>query len=481
MRGPISVRVDRPLFSVLFDHLFPGDGDEHGAVLAVGVCKSPRGTRLLAREVFMARDGVDYVPGTRGYRALTARFVAETSDYCASHNLGYLAVHCHGGRDEVAFSGDDLASHRRGYPALLDITGGPVGALVFAMGAVAGEIWARDGVFPLSHLTVVGPRVITLCPSPAAKPRRAGRSYDRQARMFGDLGQEILGSLKVGIIGAGGGGSLLSEWLSRLGVGHLVVVDYDRVDLTNLSRVVGATRRDAIAFLAESKNPVFKQVARRFARRKVFVARRVARQASPRIRFDAIPGSVLDEDVALLLKDSDFLFLASDTIQSRLVFNALVQQYLIPGAEVGAKVTVNRHDGKILDITVASRPVLPNPGGGCLECHELIPPGRLQEEALTEEDRRAQRYVDDETVAEPSVICLNVLSAAQVANDLMMMFTGLYQEGVNLQHGLWFVRERRLEPVDWRVDVHCPDCSIAARSRRGMGDRMRLPCRERRR
>ena len=205
--------------------------------------------------------------------------------------------------------------------------------------------------------------MITLCPSPAAKPRRAGRSYDRQARMFGDLGQEILGSLKVGIIGAGGGGSLLSEWLSRLGVGHLVVVDYDRVDLTNLSRVVGATRRDAIAFLAESKNPVFKQVARRFARRKVFVARRVARQANPRIRFDAIPGSVLDEDVALLLKDSDFLFLASDTIQSRLVFNALVQQYLIPGAEVGAKVTVNRHDGKILDITVASRPVLPNPGG----------------------------------------------------------------------------------------------------------------------
>ena len=52
--------------------------------------------------------------------------------------------------------------------------------------------------------------------------------------------------------------------------------------------------------------------------------------------------NVLDESIAMLLKDVDFLFLASDTIQSRLVFNALVQQSLIPGAQVGAKVSVSK-------------------------------------------------------------------------------------------------------------------------------------------
>lgn len=90
MNTPVSLRIDEPLFGQLFEHLFPGDHDEHGAVIAAGVATSDRGTRFLARELFLARDGTDYVPGTRGYRALTPRFVAEVSDYCAEQNLCYL-------------------------------------------------------------------------------------------------------------------------------------------------------------------------------------------------------------------------------------------------------------------------------------------------------------------------------------------------------------------------------------------------------
>jgi hypothetical protein len=36
-----------------------GDGDEHGAVIAAGTARSPRGNRLLARDLFLAKDGVD--------------------------------------------------------------------------------------------------------------------------------------------------------------------------------------------------------------------------------------------------------------------------------------------------------------------------------------------------------------------------------------------------------------------------------------
>src|SRR4051812_5409850 len=136
MIEPISLTMDDSLYRQLHNHLFPGDADEHGAVIVAGVAESPRGTRLLAREVFPARDGIDYVPGTYGYRALTARFVAERAGYCADQKLAYLAVHCHGLGDAVDFSPTDLASHERGYRALLDITeGGPVGGLVFASNA----------------------------------------------------------------------------------------------------------------------------------------------------------------------------------------------------------------------------------------------------------------------------------------------------------------------------------------------------------
>ena len=68
--------------------------------------------------------------------------------------------------------------------------------------------------------------------------------YDRQARMFGASGQEILSRMKVAVIGSGGGGSMLVEQLAHLGVGAIAVVDYDIVKVVNLSRVVGSTAAD---------------------------------------------------------------------------------------------------------------------------------------------------------------------------------------------------------------------------------------------
>ena len=76
-------------------------------------------------------------------------------------------------------------------------------------------------------------------PSPR-RARAAKPEYDRQVILFGDRGQEILGGQKVAVIGAGGAGSLINEYLARLGVGHIVAVDFDRLDRTNYPRVVGA-------------------------------------------------------------------------------------------------------------------------------------------------------------------------------------------------------------------------------------------------
>jgi len=462
MNTPINLAIDAPLFSKLYGHLFPGDEDEHGAVIAVGVAKTPTGTRLLAREVFLAQDGINYVPSKRGYRKLTAAFIAKAANYCAGQRLGYLAVHPHGGRDWVGFSQPDLESHERGYPALMAIVkDGPVGALVFAENAVAGDLWTPGGRFELDHLTVVGPSIRRLYPAPPSWPPHADPVYDRHARLFGDVGQHILGNLKVGIIGLGGGGSLINEALSRLGVGHIVAVDFDRVESTNLPRIVGATHDDA--------------EQRRF---KVHVAERVAREANPKIRYEAVVGTVVDQTTALLLADTDFLFLAGDSMQARLVFNALVHQYLIPGIQVGAKVPVDRKTGEIGNIFTTTRPVLPHPDGGCMHCHMLINAAKLQEEALPEGQRRAQRYVEHDDVPEPSVITLNMLSVAPAVNEFMMMFTGLYRENVSLLHLTDYVRERRLVTTAPRHEPLCLDCSDTPRSRRGRGDRARLPCRE---
>ncbi|HEU5413381.1 MAG TPA: ThiF family adenylyltransferase [Candidatus Angelobacter sp.] len=478
LKLPITLTIDEVLFNRLHQHLFPGDFDEHGAVIAAGIAQTPNGTRLLAREVFLAKDGVDYIPGTRGYRALTANFVAEKSDFCSTEGLCYLAIHNHGGFDSVGFSPDDVASHKRGYPALLQISNGiPVGALVFAKAAVAGEIWTTEGVFPLKNMKIVGKHTRLLYPSPQDMPRRSKRVYDRHARLFGDAGQEILRGLKIVIIGLGGGGSLLNEWLAKLGVGHIVAIDFDRIDITNLPRVVGATRWDARTWLTGSRWGWLQRLGKRLAAHKVHIAKRVAKKANPSITYDALVADILDSSTAMLVRDADFIFLATDSIRSRLVFNALVHQYVIPGVQIGAKVTADKYTREVANIFTATRLVLPGLGGGCLDCAGAIPASRLNSEGNNAEEQRAQNYVDDPQVTEPSVITLNVQSAAQAATDLMMMFTGLFEPNAEMGHIMNFARERRISFVEPKPDPFCLDCGTTSRSRKGRGDAVRLPCR----
>lgn len=83
--------------------LFPGDSDEHGAVVLCGLTKTENGNRLLARHVVPAEDGVDYVPGGRGYRHLKGEFVTRQLRIAKDLGLVYLAVHNHGGHGQVAF------------------------------------------------------------------------------------------------------------------------------------------------------------------------------------------------------------------------------------------------------------------------------------------------------------------------------------------------------------------------------------------
>jgi len=57
-------------------------------------------------------------------------------------------------------------------------------------------------------------------------------------------GQQRLAAARVLIIGLGGLGSAASVYLAAAGAGHLVLVDYDRVDLSNLQRQIVHTTPD---------------------------------------------------------------------------------------------------------------------------------------------------------------------------------------------------------------------------------------------
>ena len=187
----------------------------------------------------------DFVPGEFGYRQTSADFVASLASRASDLGLAYVALHSHPtAKTRVSLSPDDRKGHGQLFPHLVDLIARPVVGIALGEVSAAGEVFHPNGaVTELDEVRVIGDALTILRSNPVRESPTADR-YSRQARLFGDRGQSILSGLHVGVVGAGGGGSMLVEQLTHLGIGQLTVVDFDRVENSNLSRIVGANDRD---------------------------------------------------------------------------------------------------------------------------------------------------------------------------------------------------------------------------------------------
>ena len=66
--------------------------------------------------------------------------------------------------------------------------------------------------------------------------------FSRTELLIGKEGLEKLAKAKVAVFGIGGVGSFVVEGLARAGVGNFILVDDDKICLTNLNRQIIATR-----------------------------------------------------------------------------------------------------------------------------------------------------------------------------------------------------------------------------------------------
>jgi ThiF family protein len=466
MNRSTSLVIPHTLHSALMRHLFPGDRDEHAAVIAAGFVTHGDTSRLLARELFIAEEGRDYRVGSRGYKALQASFIHRCVTYCRDQKLVYLAVHNHGGVGSVGFSAVDFDSHERGYPALLDIASGmPVGALVYAQGAIELDLWLPDGRrSSLREARILGSSLERLYANTSeisgCMTGTSGGQYDRQVLIFGSAGQQMLSAAKVAIVGLGGIGSIVNEYLARLGVGEILLIDPDNLEVTNVSRVVGARTEDIPGPGGATGT------------KKVEIAARVAREAQPKIRIEAVNADFSLKPIASKVLDCDYLFLAADSMRARLVFNAIVNQYFIPGVQLGSKVTTDQRTGSIEAAFSVIRKV--SPGSGCLLCNQLIDASRLAEEWKTDAEKADQMYGTGSP--NPSVITMNSVSAAHAVNDFLFYYTGI----VRADDRPPYLRFDHLSGTpkfeEPRRSHTCTECSVNPASRYGMGDMRELPC-----
>ncbi|MBY3129804.1 MULTISPECIES: HesA/MoeB/ThiF family protein [Rhizobium] len=294
-----------------------------------------------------------------------------------------------------------------------------------------------------------GDRLFLWSPSGDARPEQR---HDRQIRAFGELGQRIIAGLRIGVIGAGGTGSLVIQQLAHLGAKNFTIIDPDVVERTNLNRLVGAS-------FADLEVP------------KVFVARNLIHGIDPDAQVEALQRDVIEEDVAAMLKSLDFVFLCTDSHASRAVVNQIAYQYLVPAIDMGVSITVK--DGQISHLT--GRTQMLSAGLPCLVCTQALDGEQIRQELMTPEQRAADPYVIGAHEPQPAVISLN----STVASLAITMFLGAVTPapaGARLQ--LYDGIRGTVRPTVARQVPNCLACSPSGALAKG--DRRTLPVRRKR-
>ncbi len=167
--------------------------------------------------------------------------------------------------------------------------------------------------------------------------------YDRQIMIFGGNAQEKLKKARIAIVGIGGLGSAVSIYLTAAGVGYLVLIDEQKVELSNLNRQVLYRERD----IDEKTKPV--------------LAKERLNQLNSQVKIKAYSKRISRENIEDLLSDVDVVIDALDNFETRYVVNEFCIKNRMPFIHAA----IGGFQGQITTIIPGETPCLrclfPNP------------------------------------------------------------------------------------------------------------------------
>jgi molybdopterin/thiamine biosynthesis adenylyltransferase/proteasome lid subunit RPN8/RPN11 len=382
---------------------------ESAGFLIAGVAESPDELTLLCRSVYWIPDAHYRVRERLALEIESEGYVPALKQ--ARDDESYAVFfHTHPGGDPSRSRRDEqvdaelapVVRLRTGRGYISTIFGGRSSVPRFSGRGEA----ASEGLIQLDRLRIVGSRLRLLGAPEAATPD--SHAFDRQIRVFGTAGQQLLRNLHVGVVGAGGTGSTVCELLLRLGVGRLSVIDDDQVSLTNLTRIHQADRSDV-------------------GRAKVDVAADLAAALGFDTSVSAIRGRVTDKSLARALRHCDVIFGCTDDNRGRAILSRLAYWYLLPVIDTAFVVDVQ---GEAV-AGLFGRVTTVRPGAACLICRRRVDPQMISAEALPSGERQRlaeEGYVPGLGEPDPSVGAYTTLTGSLAVAEFLDMVFGLGQQ-----------------------------------------------------
>ena len=388
-----------------FRYLFPGDGLE-----AAGVLLCNQGTGRHHQKLIVAEFvGLPYELSKRETNRVTwpfeAHFGPESITEVDQRGQSIVTIHSHpNGEDQFSWIDDnndrELFGSINGWFDDNRLNGA---AIMMPNGSIIARTVIGGGVFHnFRAVSVVGDDI-----------RIWTDSLDTVSTAYGEKLSQTLGqgtlkklqSMRVGVVGCSGTGSIIVELLARNCVGELVIVDNDVLEEKNLNRIVNSVMKDA------------EQRLSKVAATKTAVAR-MGLQTNVDV-YETLTDS--PEAVAALI-DCDVLFGCVDSAFGRYHLDCLSSAYLIPYFDVGVHIEA---DGKGAITAADAVAHYVHPDGG-----DMLSRGGYQMEQVNAENwqRTDPRYYAEQRIAgylaevgeeQPAVMSVNMQAACMAFNDFL--------------------------------------------------------------
>lgn len=241
--------------------------------------------------------------------------------------------------------------------------------------------------------------------------------YDRQILVptFNVAGHLRLRAATIAILGCGGLGCALAEWLTRMGAGTLRVADSDHVTLDNIHRQVLFTEQDALQ-----------------GKLKVEAAAAHLKELNSEVEIVLFAHEITSRNIAEFAGDAQLVLDATDHVPTRYLLNDYCVSRSLPWIYTG----VSGNSGLILPVVPGKTP--------CLRC---VFPEMPQAAELSD--------CASHGVLPPAVTMAASLQTAMA----LRMITGAFEEARLLRFDIW---EPSLRAS--RIEQH-PECPCCAQRR----------------
>lgn len=387
------------------------------------------GERLLVHEVRIAQPA-DYLKRSPAHVLMRGNWVLEALVHAQRTGMGAVFIHSHPHQEMPAFSEQDDEIEAR-LARLFNERAAGLTHLALLVGK-GGSICRVVGASERVQVWTAGTCLQRIDREPGSAPAWAGGTFDRQVRALGGVGQSMLASLRIAIVGLGGTGSMVAQQLAYLGCQKFVLIDPQALDDTNLNRVVGA-------YLGDVGKP------------KVEIAGRMIRWIRPEASVQELREDVCDRWSAERLRHVDVILACTDSQGSRAVINRIAYQYLIPAIDMGTQIRISDSSAALY-----GRVQLLAPGLPCLHCHNALDSDSVRLDLMSAEARAKDPYGLPPEVKQPAVISINGVAVSLAVTMLLQTVTPLAGN----------VRSLRYEGVEARVKAvsaisqpRCPDCA----------------------